>query len=369
MKRTLTTDAYERVHTQAKQAGSATFAGEKREKQGLGLDPLVDPSAHGLIRRSISWYEPHDEGFILLRGVAMLVETLLDTTGSMGTNVELAMNALLHTYEMLSKGKNAVLRRYDLQMITAIFGDTRDKYILNRSQAEMDERIAEQMTLMLPEKGGAANGKEDPEYGLFGAAYLTNAMINKYGLKRYHFTISDEPVPDYVEEDDLVRVFGKTVRDKVKENGYEITGELPTTTQVVADLLKTTHAFFMQVDDRDDVTECWTKMYGKKRVVMIHDVSLLPQYQASIIGLTEGTLTLQSLEEFLVNDGKVESEDAKRIKRAVAGIPIGAQMSLENFNKIPNKGDYFAKKGDLWTSAKPEKTEKGKATGRKKGMW
>lgn len=373
--------AYERVADQAKSAGSATHAGEERHRQGLGLDPLVDPSAHGLIRRSLSWFEPEGDHFILLRGVAILEETRLDTTGSMGSNVEIAMRVLPTTYKLLATGPNAVLRRYDTQMITSIFGDERDNYLLARSQAEMDERIVEQMTLMPPKNHGFGNGKEDPQYGLFGGAYLTQNSINDYGLKGYDFTISDEPVPDYVDEDNLVRVFGPKVFDKVVENGHLINkNEIPNTKQVVTDLLKRAHAFFFYVETGHCCQQVWERLFGIRRVVLVLDVGLLPYYKAAVIGLTEGVLSLNDLEKFLMDaDGFPSAssgarEAAKEIKRAVSNIPIGAQAALPNFGKIPLKGTKFAKKGDIWPmSGDPEEKsskEDGNPETKKKGkMW
>ena len=74
---------------------------------------------------------------------------------------------------------------------------------------------------------------------------------------------------------------------------------------------------------------------------------LAPQVQAVIIGLTEGTLDLKKVSEFLkrANVGEV---DIARIVRSVANIPIGAQAALPNFSKRPQKGDLFKEKTDLW---------------------
>jgi len=360
-RKTLSDVAYERVVRSARSAGSATYAGEQRRKEGKGLHPLVDPKGYDVVRRSSSWLEPDGDHFVLLRGVAMLEETRLDTTGSMGKNVEIAMRVLPTTYNLLANIPNAVLGRYDTQMITSIFGDVSDDYVLCRSQAEMDERIAEQMTLMVPESDGG-DFPEDPQYGLFGGAYLTNSIINKYGLKYYDFTVSDAPGRNQVDASTLVRVFGETVFDKVLENGYQIKkSDLPSTREVVQDLLKNAHAFFLQVGSDGTTGPFWERVFGKDRVVMIPKTEFLPQVKAAIIGLTEGTLDLQSLQEFLegveVDEGHgftrqgsrlMKKSEAKAIVEAVSGIPIGAQASLPNFNKIPMRGEKFAKKGDLW---------------------
>ncbi len=355
----LSDEAYERVHKTVKEKGSATHAGEQRHKEGKGLHELVDPKAYGVIRRSISWLEPQEDGtFVLLRGTAMLEETRLDTTGSLGGNVNVAMRVLPKTHTLLARGPRAILRRYDVQMITAIFGDVDDNYILCRSQAEIDERIAEQMTYMVPEKQGY-DPTEDPQYGLFGAAYLTSATIKMLGLKSYDFTITDADARDILSMHNLVRVFGPEVLDKVRENGFEIDEHnLPTTKEIVRDMLKTTHAFMLIVGESTGTIRYWNNIYGPDRVVLIPEMELLPEIKAAIIGLTEGVLDLSTLEEYLMTVAGVNSNRAASIKRAVAGIPIGAQMLCDNFDKIPLKGDIFAAKKDLWPISKDDVGEK-----------
>ena len=344
--RELFTKSYE----EAKSSGRpVTHKAEQRHRAGKGLHPLVDPKGNGVIRVSKSRYELNPNGtFYLLRGTAMLEETRLDTTGSMGSNVEVAMRVLPRTFGLLAEGPRAILRRYDTQMITSIFGDVQDNYILCRSQAEIDERIAEQMTYMLPE-GDGGDGTEDPQYGLFGAAYLTFATIKQLGLKSYDFTITDADARDFVDMKNLERVFGPDVLVKAKENGYEIDSKnLPSTKEIVSDLLKTTHAFALLVGS--SAVNYWNQIFGPDRVVVIPSVEYLPEVKAAIIGLTEGVLELSTLEDYLVKDAGMDPFDATRIKRAVAVIPIGAQVMLENFDKVPLIGDIFEKKEDLWPS-------------------
>jgi hypothetical protein len=347
--RMLTKKDYTDIVTKTVKHGSTTFAGTARHQKGEGLHELVDPAGFGAIRRSLSRKNPIDDQFVLSCGTAMLEETRLDTTGSMGNNVSIAMKVLPQTYDLLATVENAVLKRYDVQMITAIFGDVCDNYILCRSQAEMDEKIAEQMTYMVPE-GNGGDTTEDPQYGLFGAAYLTDKVISKYyGLKSYDFTITDAPGRSFVTLQNLKRVFGDNVLDKVKENGQEIDKDnLPSTKQIVDDLLKTTHAFLLGVGLDDHTKRDWEAIYGPERVIDLPRTELLPEIKAAIIGLTEGVLTLQSLEKFLIEEAKLSKEDAAKIKRCVAGIPIGAQTLSPNFDKIPLRGAIFAKKEDLW---------------------
>jgi len=211
----------------------------------------------------------------------------------------------------------------------------------------MDQKIAEAMTYFVPERNGG-DSTEDPEFGLFGAAYLTSAMINKYDLKWYHFMLGDADGRGHIEGRALKKVFGPDVLDRVAENGFQISPRaLPDTHEIVRALLTQAHAFFLQVDERPYTTRFWTPIYGPERVIQIKDTSLVPFVQAAVIGLTEGVFGLQDVAAYLEREG-VTQRGAQEIARAVAHIPLGAQAMLPNFNKIPLSGAVFANKGDLW---------------------
>ena len=358
----LTDKVYRDYQSKAKtNRGSVTSKGQERHEQGLGLDPLVDPAGFGVIRRSLNRMEPEGLLFRLVMGIAILIEERLDTTGSMDNNVDIAYKALQRTYELLKK----VLGRYDLQIITSIFADALDHYILCRSQAEMGVKIIEQMSLMVPEGDGKGNHGEDPQYGFFGGAYLTSADINRYGLKSYDFTVTDEPSHEPIFKHQLERVFGKEVFDKVKENGFEIDpNNLPSVKQVIDKLIERAHTFIFLIGNRRDANEYWPTVIAQDRIIYLENTLWLPEVKAAIIGLTEGVLTLSDLEDFLVNEANVSKDVAKMIKRAVAGIPIGAQTLLENFDKIPLKGDLFKEKRDLWpTEETPEEDSTEESSG------
>ncbi len=387
MKGVLTRSAYVGASQTATDGGSvsATSKAEERCRRGEGLDPLVDPKGlpHlglGPIRLSLPRFEQQDNGlWLLANGMPMHEETLLDTTGSMQDNVEIAFKVLPDSYELLTAGNNPVLGRYDVQIINASFGDTSDRGtpVLCRSQAEMDVKIAQQLTMLVPSKDGCGNGKEDPQFGLFAAAYFTRARINEYGLKRYHFTVSDEPIFETINLDWLKQIFGDDAIKWAKENGYSMDPKnLPDATQVVKDLQKNAHAFFLQVEYpnqgyRADVMRQWTKLYGAEYVISLPGgTKFLHHVKACIIGLTEGVLDLESAQSFL-EEHKVSTKDARAIVRAVANIPLGAQALLENFNKLPKIGDLFREKTDLWpvdpAALEPEaKAPKTKGKGKKK---
>lgn len=344
---TFTRAAYASAHTAyVPPTGPATRAAEQKAHNTGKLNPLVDPAEYGVIRRSLLRFEERPDGLLELTvGCSMPVETRVDTTGSMGGNVDVALRVLPQAYDLCS----SVLPGYDLHMATGIFGDVVDRFVLCRPQFEMlAEKLVEQLTLMVPERNGG-DATEDPQYGLFGGAYLTAAYVNRIGLKRYDFTVSDAPGREHLSERQLIRVFGDEVFDKVADNGHRIDrNNLPSTKEVVDALLDQAHAFFLQVDNSSRTAVSWEDVFGPERVVALPSTELLPQVQATIIGLTEGTLSLDGVADFLTSNN-VSKRDADAIVRSVANIPIGAQVPFREGIRVPQKGDLFRAKPDVFS--------------------
>ena len=113
------------------------------------------------------------------------------------------------------------------------------------------------------------------------------------------------------------------------------------------ELLKHAHAFLLQVGNESETHRFWSRVFPKENIVKLPNTKVLPQVQAAIIGLTEGTLSLENCEQFL-KDQQVSETMAKDIVRAIAHIPVGAQAALPNFGKLPKKGDLFASKTEVW---------------------
>lgn len=351
--RTPSQSSYDDAINKHVQPGQPSTARGFEEVRNTGkLHPLVDPAGFGVIRRSLIRLDVLPNGlFMVTVGRPVAHETRLDTTGSMGSNVEIAIRVLPHTYDLSAK---MLPEGCDLQLATGIFGDCEDHFVLCRPQFEMtSEKLVEQLTLMVPEGNGHGNYGEDPQYGLFGAAYLTSSYNNRLGLKDYDFTTSDEPAREYLDEYQLKRVFGPEVFEKLAENGFQIDHrDLPSTKEVVQDLLKRTHAFFLEAGQAYSNTHSfWVDMFGAERVVVLPEIKILPHVQAVIIGLTEGTLSMSEVVDFLT-ENQVGKEKARIIARSVSNIPIGAQAELrravEKEHQLPKKGDLFRAKTDLW---------------------
>lgn len=339
-------ETYRARATEADTKGSSTFEGEERYKQGEALDPLVDPSKYEVIRGSNNLLVPDGKEFVLEFGVAMPVESDLDTTGSMGRNVDVAFGVLPKVQNLLVQGQKAVLRRYHTQIATGIIQDRTDEYPYLRSMFEPDNEVERQMGLLVPERDGGDN-IEDYQLGLFAAAYLTKASIRDYGLKGYYFVVGDERGRDEFDPKVLRQVFGPTVLEKAF--GSKSSQALPYTKDVAKKVLEDWHIFFLQVNNNPATTIWWADLLGKERVVQLARTSDLAEVQATIIGLTEGSLDLQTAGDFLTDLQKGSSGGVvARIKEAVRGIPIGLQATCPNFNKIPMAGARFKSREDIW---------------------
>jgi hypothetical protein len=358
--------------SEAKVRGSVTFAGEQRARQGKGLDPLVDPSKYDVVRISNNLLVPKGDQFVLEFGVAMPVESDPDTTGSMGQNVELVFGALPKVQKLLVQGNGAVLRRYHTQIATGVIQDQVDKFPYQRSQFEPDNEVERQMGLLVPEKGGG-DPEEDYQIGLFAAAYLTKASITAYGLRGYYFPLGDEIGRDRLDREVLQQVFGPSVFEKAF--GPKAPKDLPSTKEVAEQLLKYWHPFFLQVGASSHTTKWWREVLGKDRVIILPRTEDVAEVQATIIGLTEGTLDLQSVPDFLAQV-RLSRERAAAVAEAVRGIPIGLQKTLPNFDRIPMAGAIFANRDDIWPIGAKEakkpgsgKTGKPPAKSGKKSDW
>lgn len=342
--RTYSREAYEGARRSFTEEGkSGTARGEQHVRETGKLNPLVDPAEFGVVRESRIRLEPRTGGgFEVSVGTPSSLEYRLDTTGSMGDNVERAIKALPQTCELTS----ALLPERDPFYCASIFGDVVDRFVLCRGQFEvLADRMVNQLTLMHPEAQGG-DGPEDPHYGLFGAAYLTNAYLHRIGLRSFDFTITDATAHDRLSPDQLERIFGSSVFEKARENGHEIDPkDLPTNQELVADVLHRAHAFVLLVGT--DARKYWTLLYSKERVAILPTIEYVPHVMAVITGLTEGTLDLLSAVDFLTGVN-LQKSDARQLVDSVAHIPIGGQCALPNFGRMPKKGDVFMEKTDLW---------------------
>lgn len=365
-----------------KKKSHVTAAAEQQAHSTHKLSPVVDP-AHDPIRRALMRFDPivlpnGQNAWVVTVGVPVPIESNIDTTASMGDNVDLTSEHLPETIDML----RLVLPGYDIQYAPGYFGDVSDKFPFQRGQFEMTaEKLVNTLVNMVPERAGG-DWTEDPHYGIFGAAYLTNAYIHHLGLKGYHFTASDADTRTRYALSTLERIFGQDVLEKVAENGYfplnlpadassdkrisSIRRSISTLSlnEVARDLLRTTHAFYFHVDKTVATPPSeWLEAYGYNRVITIHSTEYLPQAQAAVVGLTEGTLNLQTVSDFLKENG-MSGRNVTDLVKELRTIPLGEQEKLRQKleRPLPRAGDIFLEKTDLWPVSDIEEVVREKAS-------
>lgn len=312
-----------------------TRKAEQRARDTGRLSEIVDPAVEP-IRRSLIRLNPHQKQWITTIGCPMDIEVSCDTTGSMGGEVDTEMAVLPDLYKAVSK----VLPGYDPQLCLGIFGDVSDSFVLCRPQFEMEApKIVNYLKEMAPQRDGG-DSPEDPQYAMFARAYLTDAYTNNIGLKGYHFIVTDATCHKQISREEIKRIFGAEIFDSALENMSRI----PTIERMIEELKKKTHQFILVVNGYESTYDFWCQLCGDNCVVMIDSTRQLPAVISAIIGLTEGTLDVSELGDHLGDSNNLD------LVRQLSKIDIGAQAKLRHAlsHPVPQKGDIFAKKGDLW---------------------
>lgn len=240
-----------------------------------------------------------------------------------------------------------VLPGYDPQFALGIFGDVCDNFVINRPQFEMQaDKIVDYVTKLVPE-GNGGDAPENPQYAMFGAAYLTDASTNRLGIKGYHFVITDAGLHGRLDPNVIERIYGKDVWKDLADNGFpEITRtNLPDMDELMKALNQRVHAFFIGVGR---TSSAWYDLYDDGHRIEICNTRCLPQVEAAIIGLTEGTLEPIDIEKFL-KDNQVSDVNIHYALPGLKLVPFAVQRMLEEASghKIPQKGDIFATKQDI----------------------
>lgn len=317
---------------------NVTYHAEERARETGRLSEIVDPAINP-VRFSKIRLNPHRKQWIATLGCPMDIEVSCDTTGSMGGEVDTEMEVLPDLYGEIAK----VLPGYDPQLCLGIFGDCEDPFVMCRPQFEMEApKIVNYLKEMAPQRMGAGNGGEDPQYAMFARAYLTNSYANRIGLKGYHFIITDEPFHNHLHKCEIERIFGENIFKNELKN---IAKEMPDVKQMVKRLKEQTHQFVLLLEDyRYSAYADWRRLCGDKSVIIISSTEQLPKVISAIIGLTEGTLDVTDLRKHLGDDATSE------LISELSKIEIGAQAVLRHKlpHPVPKAGDIFDKKDDLW---------------------
>jgi hypothetical protein len=314
------------------------------------LDRLVN--VHGALRLSHNSMTKDGDKAVLKNGIALPVWSGFDGTGSMGHLAGVAHNAMGEINSML----DGIRDRYNPQLATSVLQDVDDMHDpFQMSQFEGDQRVAEQIRLLIPDHDGG-DAIEDYQLGLAFLALATHTDIhNFYGLKGYGMVVGDQIGRERV-----------TVEDVDHFLGHKLQGTM-TTKAVARQLWSKWHLFYLHIVDgstrRDEQTRWWDDKLEKGHTVVVPNENLLAESQAALIYVTE-TLdpTEDGLFEFLSAAGankKITKADAKEIWGWIieAGVPFGAQAKLPGYSDIPMPGAVFAHYRHQWPIDHPKAAE------------
>jgi len=306
------------------------------------LDPLVN--IHGQLRVSHNSMKKDGEKCILTNGIALPIWSGFDGTGSMGENAARAHAALGEINAML----DGIRGRYNPQLATSVIQDVDDEHpVFQMSQFETDDRIAEQIRLLIPDH----NGGDAPEDYQLGLAYLMMAthtdISDFYGLKGYGMVVGDQIGREKVSVESVNHHLGHKLQSAMS------------TKSVGHQLLPKWHIFYVHVGsgdggERDFATKWWDEILGKGRTVVVPDPNLLAEVQAGLIYVCEtAEPTADGLTAFLTAEGsnkKITAKVAKEIWDWIVdgGVEFGAQTKLPGYGDIPLPGSVFAHYRHQW---------------------
>jgi hypothetical protein len=235
---------------------------------------LLNP--HGLHIRESRDSAEHPESNAIMIG--------LDVTGSMAAVVVAIRDSLGKLMDMLLNGKYVE----DPQILFYAVGDaTCDTIPFQVSQFESDNKINDQLTLVVLEGRGGGQMTESYELGFYCAAVHTSIdCVEKRNKKGYLVSIGDELPYSEVNKEEVTRIFGK-----------EVDGHIPLKV-IVEEAQRKYHTFHIVPRGSSHYTNpairnTWMEVLGGSHFVfMLEDPTMAAETIALAIGLNEGRLTL-----------------------------------------------------------------------------
>jgi hypothetical protein len=319
---------------------SVSNLGREHVRKTGKLHPLVNPATRGATRESRSrLVEQDDHTWLLPVGVALPILTNFDGTGSMTVNIQYAFDSSAEFHELLAGEQVPLAARYHLQVATSAVQDVDDPHPLCLSEFESGNEFVEQHQLLFPDNQGHDRGAEY-QILLYVAGCRMTCDIHRYGLKGHLHVIGDEK-GHRLRRSDVRSVLGIDLETEleVEEVGMRASEKW--------------HTFYFQVDNRGQflshATDWWRRAVGRDHILKMGSARYVAYWQAAVIGLTEGTLELERLSDYLTDVARLaDKSEIKRIVEGVGHIPIGAQTKLPNFGRLPLAGSVFADREDLW---------------------
>lgn len=267
---------YDAVTGSKKRSGSTFGYDSYTRSRGIyaaheDLDPSTE-NAEGLNIRESRDSEEHPYSLPIIVG--------FDSTGSMGSVPRTVQEKLTTLFSLLIDKKYAT----DPQIAVATYGDsTCDRVPLQFSQFESDNRIDNNLDNMFLEGGGGGNNGETSQLLLYYAAtHTVTDAWEKRNKKGHLFLIADEKqVP--IDNRDVAGVIGDS-QPLLEDLSSESIARAVTEKWNVWVLLIDNAAARMQRSE-----EFYTKLFGRKNVLIVEDPQTIAETIAAVVGFSEGT--------------------------------------------------------------------------------
>lgn len=263
--------------------GTFVYDADVRSGKSAGVHELLDPAkmTNG-IRESRDSVE-HPE--------SIPVAVFIDVTGSMNTAPKRLFDGIKSLMGALVK--NGIEHP---QILFGAVGDAYcDRYPFQVSQFESDNRMEEQISNVLMEAGGGANGHESYDLPMYFLSRCTKTdSWEKRKKKGYAFIIQDEPPSPSLPKHHVKQIFNQDIQADISFE--DIIKEAQQTWDVF--ILRPRETYY---GANDTITKQWEKLFPG-RVIQIQSIDGISEQIALIIANEEG-IDLDSVAESLVAAG------------------------------------------------------------------
>jgi hypothetical protein len=225
------------------------------------------------------------------------------------------------------------------------------------TQFESDNRIAEQLRLLLSAHNGG-DAVEDYDLGmLYTMLAVETDIYSHYGLKGYYMVVGDQRGRGSVDSHTAQHHLGHSIQSSIR------------TSEIARQLKERWHLYYLQVErggrpaTRDTASVWWEEMIGVSNVIYVPHQDLIAETQAGLIYLLENANVSRSeLIEMLVDsttgtNQPISDSEARSIWEALRSVDIGAQTRLPNYSILPKPGDVFAHFRHAWPIGHPKAGE------------
>lgn len=256
---------------------------------------------------------------------SLAIGVLFDVTGSMGQIPQVLETKLAGLMALLlQKGYVA-----HPQILFGAVGDAYSDHVpLQVGQFESGLEMDDVLTNVYLEGNGGGQMSESYELPLyFFARHTSTDCYEKRGQKGYLFTMGDENYYDFVSKDQVKALIGDSLQANVP------------TKNIVAELTEKWNYFHIIIEEgsyphNKTIENSWRDLLGE-RVLLLEDKNNVAELIALTIGLTEGTIDIDSAKADLKSVGLND----RAIKTVTAALVPLSKASGGAMSKATVSGD------------------------------